>query len=166
MLSRCFADNMARVTTYGVNALAREIGVTQQQVSQWKATGMPFGRSGKISMAAAVRWLRDHERRARSSMSGGEAAMRRAIAEAELMELKLARERAEVVPAVQVLAAAEDEATRVAGVLSQMPTEFAPVLAARLKVTLREASAVLREVSDGVRSRLAAQDNQAEEEAA
>jgi phage terminase Nu1 subunit (DNA packaging protein) len=157
---------MARVTTYGVNALARELGVTQQQVSQWKAAGMPFGRSGKIKMAAAVRWLREYERRARPTMSGGEAAMRRMIAEAELMELKLANARAEVVPAAEALAAAEDEATRVAGVLSQMPTEYAPLLASRLKCTLRQASAVLREVSDGVRARLAAPDNQAEEEAA
>src|SRR5690606_13054494 len=103
-----------RAETYGVSALAALLGVTQQQVSQWKAAGMPFQR-GKVTTAAAVRWLREHERRQRPRIGASEANDRRAAAEAELAELKLARERADVVPAIAVRAAAEDEAARVAG---------------------------------------------------
>lgn len=156
---------MARLTkppTYTVTALATALGVAQPQVSEWKRNGMPF-KAGRIGLADAVAWLRTWERRERKRMSGGEAVERRAAAEAELAELKLARERGDVVPAAEVLAAAEDEATRVAGVLSQIPSEFAPVVAARLGVTLRQASAVLREVADGARARLAAQDEDGEQ---
>ena len=152
--------------TYGVNSLAQALGVTSQQVSQWKAAGMPFGKTGRILLKDAVRWLREHERRSRPKIGASEANERRAAAEAELAELKLARERGDVVPAAEVQAAAEDEAARVAGVLSQMASEFAPMVAARLGCTLRQASAVLREVSDGVRSRLAAPDTDTQEEAA
>lgn len=151
--------------SFNVSGLAVALGYDQALVSRWKAQGMPF-KSGKITLAAAVHWLRDRDRAERPKASRSEADDRRAVAEAELAELKLARERADVVPAVAVQAAAEDEAARVAGVLSQMPSEFAPVVAARLGCGLREASAVLRVVSDGVRARLAAPDAESVEEAA
>jgi phage terminase Nu1 subunit (DNA packaging protein) len=150
---------------YNVSELARALGVAQPQVSQWKAAGMPF-KNGRTTLAAAVRWLREHERRQRPRIGAGEAQERRAAAEAELAELRLARERADLILAADAQSAAEDEAVRVGGVVSQIPTEFAPLLAQRLGVTLRQASAVLREVADGVRVRLAAPDLDREEEAA
>lgn len=155
-----------RPARYHVSGLALAVGIDQAQVSRWKAAGMPFKADGKIDLPTAVRWIREHERRDRPQMSVTDAAQRKLAAEAELAELKVARERGDVVLASDVRAAAEDEAARVAGVLSQLPSEFAPLLAARLGVTVRAASAVLREVSDGVRSRLAGQDVESNEEAA
>jgi phage terminase Nu1 subunit (DNA packaging protein) len=152
--------------TYTVSTLARLVREDQAQVSRWKAEGMPFDRNGRITAAAAWAWIRTHERRERKRLSRSEADERRAAAEAELAELKLARERADVVPAAAVLAAAEDEAARVRGVLTQLHTEFAPLVAARLTCGLRDASAVLREISDGVCARLAAQDDTEQESAA
>lgn len=155
-----------KAPSYRVGELAAVLGVVQPQVSQWKAAGMPFTAAGTIRLDKAVRWLRDYERRERPKIGRSESDERRAAAEAELAELKLARERGDVVPAVAVQAAAEDEAARVAGVLSQVPSEFAPLVAAELGCGLRQASAVLRRVSDGVRARLAAADVDTNEEAA
>lgn len=152
--------------TFGVNSLAQAIGVTQQQVSQWKAAGMPFGRTGRILLKDAVRWLRDHERRERPRIGASEANERRAAAEAELAELKLARERGDVVLAAEALAKMEDENARVAGILAQLASEYAPLVASRTGCGLRDASAVLREIGDGLRRRLAAGDTDTQEEAA
>lgn len=155
-----------RANEFNVSGLAVALGVDQALVSRWKLTGMPFGANGKITLARAWAWMREHERRERPAVKRTDADDRKALADAELAELKLARERADVVPAVAVQAAAEDEAARVAGVLSQVPSEFAPLVAAELGCGLRQASAVLRRVSDGVRARLAAQDTESEQEAA
>jgi hypothetical protein len=149
---------------YTVSGLALALDVTQPQVSQWKAAGMPFGRTGRIAMSAAVAWLRERERRARPKVGASEANERRAAAEAEMAELKLARELSEVVPAADVLARAEDEAVRVRAALTQMASTHAPMVAARLGCGLREASALLREIADAVSASLANED--AEEEAA
>jgi hypothetical protein len=152
--------------SYNVSALAVVVGADQAQVSRWKLAGMPFAKNGKIRLDRAWAWIREYERRDRPKMGASEANERRAAAEAELAELKLARERGDVVPASAVLAAAEDEAARVKGVVTQLASEFAPMLAARLGCGLRDASAVLREVSDGVSRRLAAQDDNEQQEAA
>jgi phage terminase Nu1 subunit (DNA packaging protein) len=152
--------------SYNVSGLAHAIGVDQAQVSRWKLAGLPFGKNGKVSLARAVAWIREHERRERPKTGRKEVDDRLAEVQLEREELKLARERAEVAPASDVLAAAEEEASRVRGVLTQLHTEFSPLVAARLSCGLREASAVLREISDGVCARLAAQDTDANEEAA
>ena len=139
---------------YTVSALALALDVTQPQVSQWKAAGMPFGKNGRISMSDAVRWLRERERRERPKIGASEANERRAAAEAELAELKLAKERGDVTPTSEVYAAAEEEATRVRSALTQMASSHAPMVAARLGCGLREASAVLRELADAVSASL------------
>jgi phage terminase Nu1 subunit (DNA packaging protein) len=149
--------------TYTVTVLARALGVTHPQVSAWKAAGMPF-KSGRITLAAAVHWLRNDARRERPRVGAGEANERRAAAEAELAELKLARERGDVVPAADVYAQAEEEATRVRSALTQMASQHAPMVASRLGCGLREASAVLRELADAVSAGLSTDD--VEEEAA
>lgn len=146
--------------SYTVSTLALALGVSGSQISQWKAAGMPFPKSGKITMAAAVLWLRNHAMRERPKVGASEANERRAAAEAELAELKLARERGDVVPASDVYAQAEEEATRVRSALTQMASAHAPMVAARLGCGLREASAVLRELADAVSSGLATDDTE------
>jgi phage terminase Nu1 subunit (DNA packaging protein) len=149
---------------YTAAQLAQMLDVTQPQVSQWKAAGMPFGKNGRVSMAAAVRWLRERASQTRTKIGASEANERRAAAEAQLAEVKLARELGEVVPAADVLAAAEDEAARVRAALTQMASTHAPMVAARLGCGLREASALLREIADAVSASLANEEQ--EEEAA
>ena len=154
----------AKPPSYTVTALARELGVTHPQVSQWKAAGMPFSKAGRITMAAAVLWLRNDARRERPKMGASDAAGRRAAAEAELAELKVARERGDVVPAEDVYRQAEEEATRVRSLLTQMASAHAPLVAQECACDIRTASRVLRKVADLVSDQLASED--AEEEAA
>jgi phage terminase Nu1 subunit (DNA packaging protein) len=150
---------------YTVTTLAHALDLSQPQVSQWKALGMPFSKSGKISMADAVRWLRDRAAKDRPKIGASEANERRAAAEAQLAELKLALEMGEVTPTGDVRAMAEEEILRFRTAVQQMASSEAPYVAARLNCSHREASAVLREVADRVLSGLAG-DDVAEEEAA
>lgn len=150
---------------YTVTTLAQALDVTQPQVSQWKAAGLPFGKNGKVTLAAAVRWLRERERRDRPGrIDASKVGERTREIELELAEIKLARELGSVVPTEEVAAAAEEEATRVRSALTQMASTHAPLVAARLGCGLREASALLREIADAVSATLANED--AAEEAA
>jgi phage terminase Nu1 subunit (DNA packaging protein) len=157
--------------------LAALLGLSTRQVRNLVDAGMPVvSEGGKLwyDGPACVAWYVGEKEKAAKSDRSVEAIdearerARKLRFEADLAELKVARERREVAPMSEWRAAADDEAARVGGVIGQMPSEFASVLAARLGVSVRQASAVLREIADGVRARLAAGDvdDQSEEEAA
>ena len=150
---------------YTVTTLSQALDVSQPQVSAWRTAGMPFTKAGRITMAVAVRWLRDRAAKDRPKIGASEANERRAAAEAQLAELKLALEMGEVTPAADVRGAAEEEVLRFRTAVQQMASSEAPLVAARLNCSHREASAVLREVADRVLSGLASDDS-VEEEAA
>jgi phage terminase Nu1 subunit (DNA packaging protein) len=149
---------------YTVGQLAAALDVTSQQVSQWKAAGMPFSKAGKITMAAAVRWLRERAARDRGRVDANKVGERTREIEMELAELKLARELGTVVPAGEVQAAAEEEAVRVRGLLTQMASQHAPMVATECACDIRTASRVLRRLADAVSAQLAS--DEPEEEAA
>ena len=146
--------------------LAAALDVSKPQVSAWRTAGMPFTKAGRIRLSEAVRWLRDRAAKDRPKIGASEANERRAAAEAELAELKVAKERGDVVPAAEVYAAAEEEVLRYRTAVQQMASSEAPLVAARLNCSHREASAVLREVADRVLSGLSDDDPPAQEEAA
>jgi phage terminase Nu1 subunit (DNA packaging protein) len=150
---------------YTVTTLSQALDVSQPQVSAWRTAGMPFNKAGRITMAVAVRWLRDRAAKDRPKIGASEANERRAAAEAQLAELKLALEMGEVTPTGDVRAMAEEEILRFRTAVQQMASSEAPLVAARLNCSHREASAVLREVADRVLSGLAG-DDQVEVEAA
>lgn len=135
-------------------ALAALLGVDPTEVTKWKSQGCPHTPDGRWVVSEVVRWLRAREKSA-ERMRADEADERRKAAEAQLAELKLARERGEVVPVPDVQRQAEDEAGRVRGVIATIPTEDAPSLAAALGCSMREASAWLRGQSDRILMRLA-----------
>jgi hypothetical protein len=155
----------ASALSYTVSGLAKAWELSQSQVSQWKQAGMPFGADGRIALAAATHWLRGHERRERKRVDGSDAISRRAEADAELMELRLARELGDVVLASEVYAKAEQEATRVRAIVAQLASTYAPLVATRLACGLRDASAALREVADQLAAQLAASDDDEQEAA-
>ena len=145
--------------------LAAALDVSKPQVSAWKTAGMPFTKAGRIRLSEAVRWLRDRAAKDRPKIGASEANERRAAAEAQLAEAKLAQVLADLVPASEMRASAEEEILRFRTAVQQMASSEAPYVAARLNCSHREASAVLREVADRVLSGLAG-DDVAEEEAA
>ena len=138
--------------------LAAALDVSKPQVSAWKTAGMPFTKAGRIRLSEAVRWLRDRAAKDRPKIGASEANERRAAAEAQLAELKLALEMGEVTPTADVRGAAEEEVLRFRTAVQQMASSEAPLVAARLNCSHREASAVLREVADRVLSSLASED--------
>jgi hypothetical protein len=148
--------------TFTVTGLARAWGLSQAQLSQWKMAGMPFGADGRIGLDEATRWIRQHERRERMRSDGSDAGKRRADAEAALMELKLARELGEVVLAAEVYEADEEEAARVRGIVQNLASMFAPMVATRLSCSMREASAVLRTIAEDLAAQIAADDDETE----
>lgn len=149
---------------FTVSGLARAWGYSVPQISAWKADGLTFEEDGKVGLAEATRWLRQHERREKMRSDGTDAGKRRSEAEASLMELKLAKELGEVVLASEVYAANEDEALRVRGIVALLPSSYAPTIATRLSCNLRDASAVLREIAEDLSAQIASDDE--EEEAA
>lgn len=134
------------------------------QISLWKSTGMPFGENGRIPLDVATRWLRQWERREKMKASGTDAGQRVREAEAELMELRLARELGEVVLASEARAAAAAEITRVRTTIQQMASTCAQIIAVECGCDVRTAARGLRKSSDVVLAQLANGD--AEEEAA
>lgn len=153
-----------KLPLYTITTLSQALDVSQPQVSAWKTAGMPFSRNGRISMADAVRWLRDRAAKDRPRVGISEANERRMVADAELAELKLARERGDVTPTADVYASAEEEIIRFRTALTQMASAEAPFLASRMNCHHREAAAVLREIADRTLAGLST--DEAEEEAA
>lgn len=157
----------------GVEA-ARRIGISSQAIGQWGAkSDAPVRiRRGvrEYEWPRFPRWREEQllADRGRTRMGLSEAEERKAGADAALAELRLERERAAVVPAAEVRAAAEAEAIRVRTIVLQLPTDQAATLAARVGCTVRDAMSALRDVADTLARRLAAPDadTNADQEAA
>jgi phage terminase Nu1 subunit (DNA packaging protein) len=128
--------------------IARAFGVSQQRVSQWKSAGMPFSAAGRISLAAALAWVLERDRQQAVRMGRSEARERLAVVKAELAELQLARELADVCLASEVAEAAEYQRARVLRIVRAMPERYGPHLAARLGCSVKRAVAVLRTIAD------------------
>lgn len=145
---------------YSVSTLARALDVDQAQVSRWKAAGMRFDARGRVSLAAAVAWLREHERRERPQKSGKEITDRLAQIDLERAELRLLRERDAVVLRADVEQAAEEEALRVAAIVGGLATLAVPLLVAQTGCTRATAALTARAIADGLRDRLASEDEE------
>lgn len=142
-------------------ALAALLGVDPAEVTKWKSQGCPHTPDNRYVVAAVYRWRLEREASS-EKMDAAEAKRAREAAEAQLAELRLARERGEVVAVADVQAQAEAEAGRVRGVIQTIPTEWAPSLAAAVGCSMRDAAAWLRTQSDGILNRLATADTEEE----
>lgn len=141
-------------------ALAELFGVSLPTVDAWRRRGVPQVEAGRGQIGFiprdVVAWLLDREREQSAKheleISLVELERRRALADTELAELRLARERAEVTPndiAVGLIAA-EYEAVRAK--IQAIPGRYASSLA-RLK-TSPKTKAALREIAIEILSEL------------
>lgn len=98
-----------RPKTIPLKEFADDHGLTLRRIQQWIAEGMPYREvSGarRVVRADANRWVREREReqeretvmKAIAPSSLEEAEKRKAIADAQLAELKLERERGNLIP--------------------------------------------------------------------
>lgn len=135
---------------------AKIAGVRPQTVEEWIAAGLPAERAGngpwQIRTALALRWHEDQARDAAARPADKdtpanmlEAELRKAVADAELAELKLARLRGEVVPIEEYGKELRRVLGRVRGRIAAVPGEYAPRILEPLDMP--RAVALLRELT-------------------
>ncbi|MCC7132489.1 MAG: terminase small subunit [Gemmatimonadales bacterium] len=134
-----------KTPTVSVTEFAADHGLTSRRVQQWIAEGMPYrdeGGNRRIVRAEANRWIREKERdeatKAATPDSTDDAERRKATADAQLAELRLARETGQVVPIDEATKAVEDMLGQLRAQLLTLPARWAPRMVG-LK-TLQEAT--------------------------
>ncbi len=128
--------------------LARVYRVSDQAVSAWRKAGAPFGDDGKTTLPAFRAWeLAAEAAKAQAKATPtteDEARARKLSAEAELAEVKLARERGQVVAIEDAAAEYERRTTRLRQAVAAVPGTYAQQIVGL--ETTGEAMRVLRDV--------------------
>lgn len=133
----------AHVTT---EELARHLGVTPQRVNQYAAEGMPKGGRNDFDLHAACRWVREYERKLQAAEAAKKYDAKDFLAQqarltklkADLAEDRLARERAELIPAGQIMPLIERIFTSFKDNLLSMPAKVAPFVTGRPPAEVRD----------------------------
>jgi phage terminase Nu1 subunit (DNA packaging protein) len=143
---RAPAEGTQRVTAA---ELARLYGVSDQAVSGWKSAGAPFGPDRRISLAEFRRWehhaIKSQAEAKAAPTTEDEARARKLSAEAELAEVKLARERGQVVAVEDAAGAYERRVTRLRQAVAAIPGTYAQQIVGL--ETTGDAMRVLRDVT-------------------
>ena len=113
---------------------AADHGVSLRRVQQWIAEGMPYrdvNGERRIARVDANKWLRAYEREqaeARAKKPSGlvESEERKAAADAQLAELKLAREQGQVVEIEETRRTVAAMLTQLRAQLLSLPARWAP----------------------------------------
>lgn len=110
-------------------------GVNVQTVKQWRGRGLP-GKSGQWDLDAIDSWLEEHqlgqhrptepavEPAPEGAVSRAEAERRRAVADAERAELRVRRERGELIEVHRVVREYQHHATHARALMQQMPNRL------------------------------------------
>ena len=126
--------------------LARHLGVTPQRVNQYAAEGMPKVGRNEFDIHVACRWVREYERK----LQVAEAAKRYDATDflaqqarltklkADLAEDRLARERAELIPAAQIMPLIERIFTSFKDNLLSLSGKVAPFVTGRPPAEVRD----------------------------
>lgn len=112
--------------------MARALDYSDAAVSAWRKAGAPFDGTGRTSWAEIWRW-RDAQIEAKAAAKHAptdqaDAERRKAIADAEMAEHKLAVARGEVVPVAQVSAAWERHLAGLRAKIAAVPGKWARAL--------------------------------------
>jgi phage terminase Nu1 subunit (DNA packaging protein) len=133
-------------------ALAAWFGVARQTVSDWKAAGCPFhpGKNGAPTYLPAEVWAWRESARERESIPLDKDAeqVRKLKAEADRVELEVAKVRGELVPVAEftkALASAQDD-TRAA--MTSLPSKHARLVVDRTGCTMGVAQTLLADIAD------------------
>jgi hypothetical protein len=138
----------------GVNAFAREVGLTHGRISQLVRQGLPRGDDGKIPVTAGKAWIAANVRmRVKQTATDSDARIasraERERHEAELARLKVEERAGRFVPKDEVRAAAYERARFERDAHLGFVARLAPTLAAELGVDQARVFAILdREMRD------------------
>lgn len=134
-------------------ALATAMGVARQTISTWKADGCPFQPDRKSGaptymVAEVVPWLLQRERDSVAPADKEAEQARKLKAEADRVELEVAKLRDELLPvsAFESAIAAEHDEMRAAWM--SLPSSFARLVVDRTGCTMAVAQSVLAEIAD------------------
>lgn len=110
--------------------LCRQLGISEPTMSEYRKAGAPFGADNRTTKAEFRRWelatVRAQAAARATPTSEDEARARKLAAEAEMAELKLARERGQVVTVTDAAAAYEARLVPVRAALMAVPGRWAP----------------------------------------
>jgi terminase small subunit / prophage DNA-packing protein len=134
-------------------ALATLFGVARSTVTTWKSEGCPSQPDTKDGAptylpSEVVQWLTDRAKESAAPLDKDAEQVRKLKAEADRVELEVAKVRGELVPLSEferVLAADHDE-TRAA--LTALPSKFARLVVDRTGCTMGVAQTLLADIAD------------------
>jgi phage terminase Nu1 subunit (DNA packaging protein) len=139
-------------------ALAAWFGVARQTVSDWKAAGCPFhpGKNGAPTYLPAEVWAWRESARERESAPLDKDAeqVRKLKAEADRVELEVAKVRGELLPAAAFEQALAEEHDEIRAALVSLPSRFARLVVERTGCTMAVAQTLLADVADGTLAEL------------
>ena len=145
-------------------ALAAWFGVARQTVSDWKAAGCPFhpGKNGAPTYLPAEVWAWRESAREREAAPLDKDAeqVRKLKAEADRVELEVAKVRGELLPASAFEQALAEEHDEVRAALVSLPSRFARMVVERTGCSMAVAQTLLADVADGTLAELQGGDDE------
>ena len=137
--------------TYTAAELARTMGVTPATITNWKADGCPYRQmSGRpvYVLKDVIDWRLAQARAASAPLDKEAEQVRKLKAEADRVEIDVAKARAVLVPhtAMEEALAEEHDALRAA--LVSLPSRFARVVVDRTGCSMATAQTLLADIAD------------------
>ena len=117
------------------NTLALYFGVTTRTLANWRKAGMPMIANNRYDVRKCIQWYADWLSQEALKTSAGKvfvdtetAALRKLVAEAEIKELQVAKERGELVSVQDSVKALERFTTPLRSALLGFPSRVSPYL--------------------------------------
>ena len=131
--------------------LASALGVQTGTVTMWKADGCPHrqqsGRAVYV-LKQVVDWRIAQARAAAAPLDKEAEQVRKLKAEADRVEIDVAKARGELVPVTAFETAIAGEHERLRGALLKMPSQFAYIVAERTGCAMGVAQSILADIAD------------------
>ena len=158
------ADKVKRISG---TALAAVFGVARQTVSDWKNAGCPFEpdrRTGAPMYLPSEVWAWDRARQEKATtpveLDKEAEQVRKLKAEADRVELDVAKVRGTLLPADAFEKALADEHDELRAALVSLPSRFARLVVDRTGCTMAVAQTLLADVADGTLTELQGGDDE------
>lgn len=131
--------------------LADALGVTTPAVSLWKRDGCPSRiQSGRpvYVLKDVVNWRITRAKESASPLDRGQEGTRKLKAEADRVELEVARARGDLVPIAEFERVLGEEHDRMRGALLKMPSKFAGAVSEQTGCPMAQAQTLLASIVD------------------
>jgi phage terminase Nu1 subunit (DNA packaging protein) len=146
------------IETVSATEMARLSGVTLSAVTNWKAEGCPHAvdSRGRVVYVPAdvTNWRIERAERSQAPLDKDAEQVRKLKAEADRVELEVAKVRGELLPAAAFEQALAEEHDEVRAALVSLPSRFARLVVERTGCSMAVAQTLLADVADGTLAEL------------